>query len=33
VNLNNGITVDIAVPFGGLKQSGYGPGRHRTAAS
>lgn len=24
VNLNNGITVDISVPFGGVKQSGYG---------
>jgi len=24
VNLNNGITVDIGVPFGGVKQSGYG---------
>ncbi len=24
VNLNNGITIDIGVPFGGVKQSGYG---------
>jgi acyl-CoA reductase-like NAD-dependent aldehyde dehydrogenase len=24
VSLNNGITVDISVPFGGVKQSGYG---------
>ncbi|HEY5332414.1 MAG TPA: aldehyde dehydrogenase family protein [Solirubrobacterales bacterium] len=24
VNINNGITIDISVPFGGVKQSGYG---------
>lgn len=24
MNLNNGIGVDIGVPFGGVKQSGYG---------
>jgi acyl-CoA reductase-like NAD-dependent aldehyde dehydrogenase len=24
VSINNGITIDLAVPFGGVKQSGYG---------
>ncbi|MFF9773350.1 aldehyde dehydrogenase family protein [Streptomyces sp. NPDC013978] len=24
VSINNGITIDLAVPFAGVKQSGYG---------
>ena len=24
VSINNGITIDLGVPFGGVKQSGYG---------